>query len=109
VIVHEIPQEIGDFMVLLHAGYGRRRALLLNAAVSLASVAGGILGYLILEYARSFVQYAVILAAACFLYIAVADLIPHLHRQTRKGEPWWQIGLIALGVGTIGVLKSLVD
>ena len=108
VMVHEIPQEIGDFMVLLHAGYGRARALLLNAAVSLASVAGGVLGYLILEYAHSLVEYAVVLAAACFLYIAVADLIPHLHRQTRSGEHWWQIGLIALGVGTIGVLKPLL-
>ncbi len=104
VMVHEIPQEIGDFMVLLHAGYGRARALLLNLAVSVASVAGGVLGYFILDYAQPLLQYALALAAACFIYIAVADLIPHLHRQNHREELWWQIGLIALGLGTIGML-----
>ena len=106
VMMHEIPQEIGDFMVLLHAGYARVRALLLNLAVSLASVAGGLLGYLVLDYAEPMVQYALALAAACFIYIAVADLIPHLHRQNHREEMWWQIGLIAVGIATIGVLGS---
>jgi zinc and cadmium transporter len=106
VMVHEIPQEIGDFMVLLHAGYERSRALLLNLAVSLASVAGGVLGYLVLDHAQSLVQYALALAAACFIYLAIADLIPHLNRQNQREELWWQIGLIAVGIGTIGVLGS---
>ena len=106
VMVHEVPQEIGDFVVLLHAGYKRAQALLLNIAVSLTSVAGAVLGYLMLDYARPLLQYALALAAACFTYIAVADLIPHLHRQNHREELWWQIGLIALGLGTIGVLGS---
>jgi len=106
VIVHEIPQEIGDFMVLLHAGYARSRALLWNLAVSFASLAGGLLGYVVLDYAQPLVQYALALAAACFIYIAVADLIPHLHRQNPREELWWQVGLIAVGIGTIGVLGS---
>jgi zinc and cadmium transporter len=106
VMVHEIPQEVGDFVVLLHAGYERSRALLLNLAVSLASVAGGVLGYLILDYAQPLVQYALALAAACFIYIAIADLIPHLHRQNRRGELWWQTSLIAAGIGTIGILGA---
>ena len=106
VIMHEIPQEIGDFMVLLHAGYARSRALLLNLAVSLASVAGGVLGYLILDTAESLVQYALALAAACFIYIAIADLIPHLHRQNRREDLWWQIVLIAVGIGTVGLVGS---
>lgn len=109
VMVHEIPQELGDFMVLLHAGYSRTRALMLNLAVSLASVAGGILGYLILDYAQSLLQYALVLAAACFIYIAVADLIPHLHQQKRGREIGWQIGLIAAGLGTIRAMKWLLD
>lgn len=104
VMVHEIPQEIGDFMVLLHAGYAKRRALLLNLAVSLASVAGALFGYLILDYAQKLVQYALALTAACFIYVAVADLIPHLHRQSHREELLWQIGLIAVGIGTIGAL-----
>jgi zinc and cadmium transporter len=106
VMMHEIPQEVGDFMVLLHAGYQRSRALVLNLAVSLASVAGGLLGYLILDYAQPLVQYALALAAACFIYIAIADLIPHLHRQNRREELWWQIVLIAAGVGTTGILGA---
>jgi zinc and cadmium transporter len=106
VMVHEIPQEVGDFMVLLHAGYERSRALLLNLAVSLASVAGGLLGYLVLDHAEPLVQYALALAAACFIYIAIADLIPHLHRQNRREDLWWQVVLIAVGVGTIGVIGS---
>lgn len=104
IMVHEIPQEIGDFMVLLHAGYKRGRALLLNLAVSLASLAGALLGYLMLDYAQPLLQFALALAAACFIYIAVADLIPHLHRQNHRDELWWQIGLIAMGLGTIDVL-----
>ncbi|OGA72069.1 MAG: hypothetical protein A3G81_32380 [Betaproteobacteria bacterium RIFCSPLOWO2_12_FULL_65_14] len=106
VMVHEVPQEIGDFVVLLHAGYKRTQALFLNVAVSLTSVAGAVLGYLMLDYAQPLLQYALALAAACFTYIAVADLIPHLHRQNHRQELWWQIGLIALGLGTIGVLGS---
>ena len=106
VMVHEIPQEIGDFMVLLHAGYTRSRALFLNLAVSLASLAGGLLGYLILDYVRPLLQYALALAAACFIYVAIADLIPDLHRQNRREDLWWQIALIAIGIGTIGILGS---
>jgi zinc and cadmium transporter len=106
VMMHEIPQEVGDFMVLLHSGYRRSRALALNLAVSLASVAGGVIGYLILDQAQPLVQYALALAAACFIYIAIADLIPHLHRQNRREELWWQVVLIAAGVGTIAILGS---
>lgn len=109
VMVHEVPQEVGDFMVLLHAGYSRARALWLNLAVSFSSVAGAVLGYFILEYAQSLLQYALALTAACFIYIAVADLIPHLHQQNRGRDVWWQIGLITVGLGTIGALKWLLD
>jgi zinc and cadmium transporter len=108
VIVHEIPQEVGDFMILLHAGYERRRALLLNVASSLASVAGGVLGYVVLDQAQGLVQYALALAAASFIYIAIADLIPHLHRQNGRGEIWWQNALIVAGVATIGILGALL-
>lgn len=109
VMVHEIPQEVGDFMVLLHAGYSRARALWLNLTVSLSSVAGAVLGYFVLEYAQSLLQYALVLAAACFIYLAVADLIPHLHRQNRMRDVLWQTGLITVGLGTIGALKWLLD
>ncbi len=108
VMVHEIPQEIGDFMVLLKAGYSRRRALWLNLAASLTSVAGGIVGYFALEGARAMVQYALLIAASCFIYIAVADLIPDIHRRNSPREIGWQIGLMAVGIATIAAAESLL-
>jgi len=108
VMVHEIPQELGDFAVLLDAGYSRGRALWLNFGVSLASLAGGVSGYLILDYAQTLVEYALALAAACFIYIAIADLIPQLHRHDRGRGAWQQIGLMALGLGTIALVSSLL-
>lgn len=104
IIAHEIPQEVGDFMVLLQAGYGRARAFLLNLAASLASVLGGVLGYLALEGARSALPYVLMLAAASFIYIAVADLIPELNRRNDSAAVAWQVGLVGAGVAVIGVI-----
>ena len=108
IMAHEIPQEVGDFTVLLKAGYGRRRALLLNLASSLTSVAGGVIGYFMLEGAQAMVQYALLLAASCFIYIAVADLIPDMHRQNSGREIGWQLGLVAVGIATIGTAESFL-
>jgi zinc and cadmium transporter len=108
IMAHEIPQEVGDFTVLLKAGYGRGRALLLNLASSLTSVAGGIIGYFMLEGAQAMVQYALLLAASCFIYIAVADLIPDMHRQNSAREIGWQLVLVAVGIATIGTAESLL-
>lgn len=101
IMAHEVPQELGDLMVLLKAGYGRGRALLLNLAISLTSVAGGIVGFFVLEGAQVLVQYALLLAASCFIYIAVADLIPDMHRQNSAREIGWQLGLMTAGIATI--------
>lgn len=103
IIAHEIPQEIGDFMVLLHSGYSRRRALAMNFFSSLASVAGGIAGYFALASSQALLPYVLALAAASFIYIAVADLIPDLHRSTDTGSTAWQIAMITAGVATIAV------
>jgi zinc and cadmium transporter len=108
VMAHEIPQEVGDFMVLLKAGYAKGRALWLNIAASMTSVAGGVIGYLTLEGAQALVQYALLLAASCFVYIAVADLIPDIHRQNRPREIAWQVGLMAVGIATIAAVESLL-
>ncbi len=101
IIAHEIPQEIGDFMVLLHSGYSRRTALLLNFASGLACLAGGILGYDALSEMQQATQYVLVLAAASFIYISVADLIPDLHRASDTRSTLWQIALIAAGMATI--------
>jgi zinc and cadmium transporter len=87
VIAHEVPQEAGDFAILLAAGWARRRAVLWNGLCSLASVAGGLVAYFALDYAESWTPYIVIVAAASFLYIAIANLLPRL-RAEWQGMGW---------------------
>jgi zinc and cadmium transporter len=96
VVAHEIPQELGDFVLLLNAGWPRRRAFLANTASSLTSVLGGLLGYFSLHGAEQFLPYILALAAASFIYIALADLLPLLHRQ--RSNFAIQSALIGLGV-----------
>lgn len=103
VIAHEIPQEVGDFMVLLNAGYSRRRALLLNLACSLTALAGGLLGYLVLDHAQAVIPYALALAAASFLYIAIADLVPELHHGHSVSAAPAQLALIIAGIAAIAL------
>lgn len=101
VIAHEIPQEVGDFAILLHSGMSRARALTLNLLTSLTSVAGGVIAYFALANAMQVLPYALATAAACFLYVAVADLIPGLHRRVEPKASLAQIVLIAAGIATI--------
>jgi len=100
-VAHEVPQEVGDFMVLLDCGLSRSRALALNLASSAMAVVGGIAGYLALGNAQYVVPYILALAAASFIYIAVADLIPGLHRAMDTRSTVWQIVLIAAGIVTV--------
>lgn len=103
VIAHEIPQEIGDFMVLLAVGVGRRRALALNALSGAAMLAGGVLGYLALQAVTGAVPYLLTLAAASFLYLATADLVPLLQRERRGADFAVQLTAVLLGVGVVWV------
>ena len=101
VIAHEIPQEVGDFLVLRASGFTRARALALNALSGLASVVGGVLAYFLLSSLAGAIPYVLALAAAGFLYVAVADLIPNLHRRVAVRDAASQLALIALGVATV--------
>lgn len=105
VMAHEIPQEIGDFAVLLHSGMSRAKALTLNLVTSLTSVLGGLVAYFALGSAMDWLPYAVAVAAACFLYVAVADLIPGLHRRVSPRESVAQVVLITLGLVVIAVAE----
>ena len=98
VMIHEIPQEVGDLAILLHGGMSRARALWLNLITSLTSVVGGVIAYFALGTAMRFLPYAITLAAASFIYIAVADLIPGLHRRVDPESGLQQFSLISLGV-----------
>jgi zinc and cadmium transporter len=104
VAAHEIPQEVGDFAILLHAGYSRSRALVLNVLSSLASAAGAAAALVAFDSLPPLLPYFLALAAASFLYVAMADLIPGLHRGRTDASSMRQILLIAAGVVTMMLL-----
>ncbi|WP_229491543.1 ZIP family metal transporter [Massilia sp. HP4] len=97
IVAHEIPQEVGDFIVLLDAGYSRGQAYLSNLLSSLMGLAGGTFGYLALERAGGMVPYVLSFASAGFLYVAVSDLMPRLQRETSLGGTLCQFLLIGAG------------
>lgn len=98
VMLHEIPQEVGDFAVLIHAGYTKRRALFLNFLSALTALLGGVFFFALGEIATSVTTYFIPLTAGGFIYIAVADLIPELHKSKRRRDSVYQIGAVILGV-----------
>ena len=98
IAAHEIPQEVGDFAILLQSGYGKRRALAYNLLSSLSMLVGGVLAYFSLEHLHGALPTILALAASSFIYIAVADLIPSLHQKTTARAAVQQIGLIVAGV-----------
>jgi zinc and cadmium transporter len=108
IIAHEIPQEVGDFMILLHSGYSKAAALRVNLLSSLATLVGGVLAYFALQSAQSMVPTLMSLAAASMIYVAVADLIPGLHRRVALRDTVEQVALISLGMGTVYLLGVLI-
>lgn len=98
VAAHEIPQEVGDFAVLLHSGFSRRRAFLYNVLTSLTTVIGGVLSYFALQSMQAALPYILAVAASSFIYIAVADLIPTLHQRVEGKAALQQVVLIAAGI-----------
>ena len=107
VAAHEIPHRVGDFAILVHAGLSRRRAVLLNLATGIASVIGAIAAYLGLRRAIGVLPFALAFAAAGFLYIAVAGLIPGLHRRSDPRTSAAQVLLISLGIVVIALAERL--
>ena len=107
IAAHEIPQEIGDFIVLLNAGYTRARALLYNVLSGLSSVLGGVLGYFALERSQTLLPHVLMLATASFIYVALADLVPDLHRDSRQRGEWRaQFALMMAGVAVVAVVTA---
>ncbi|MFP4523926.1 MAG: ZIP family metal transporter [Candidatus Woesearchaeota archaeon] len=84
ILAHEIPQEVGDFSVLLHAGFSKARALLLNFYSALSAVLGGVIGYFALDAVEGVVPYVVAVAAGGFVYIALSDIMPALHKHKKE-------------------------
>jgi zinc and cadmium transporter len=108
VMAHEIPQEIGDFAVLLHSRMSRGRALALNLMSSLTSVIGGVVAYFTLGDALRMLPYAIAVAAASFIYVSMSDLIPGLHRRISTRDSVAQVILISLGIAVIAVVERHV-
>jgi zinc and cadmium transporter len=108
VIAHEIPQELGDFAILLHSGFSRGKALVYNMLTSLTTIIGGVVAYFSLSLANAVVPYVLAIAASSFIYIAVADLIPGLHKRTEFSATVQQIVLIAFGVAVISVAHAML-
>lgn len=108
IISHEIPQEVGDFMILLHSGYSKKQAFIFNLASSLATLVGGLFAYFALQFVMSWIPYILGLAAASMIYVAVADLIPSLHKRTELKATLSQVLLITLGIATIGLAHIVI-
>jgi len=104
IIFHEIPQEISDFSVLIHGGFKPTKALLLNFITALTSVAGALVALALGERIMQTVPYLVAFTAGTFVYIAGADFIPELHKETRVSRSILQLVLFATGVGVMASL-----
>lgn len=107
ITAHEIPQEIGDFIVLMNAGFTRARAYVYNLLSSLMGVLGGLLGYLTLDRGAEWIPYVLVLASSGFIYIAVSDLMPQMQRRASMRETVPQVLLITLGVVIVLGLASV--
>jgi zinc and cadmium transporter len=103
VIAHEVPQEIGDFAILLDSGYTRLKAMLLNGLSAAATVPGAVAAYFWFSKTQEAVPYMLAISAASFIYIATADLIPGLHRQTTPTASLKQFVLLLGGIATIAL------
>jgi zinc and cadmium transporter len=108
IAAHEIPQELGDFVILLHSGYSRKKALYFNILSSMGTVIGAVFAYFLLAEMEQLLPYVLVVAASSFIYIAVADLIPGLHSRVRPSETLQQTLLISAGVIFIYLSHSMM-
>lgn len=103
VLLHEIPQELGDFGILIKSGYPKKKALWYNLLSGSSSLVAGVAAYFLLDTLQAFIPYALTIAAASFLYVAMADLIPEMHKETKPRESIIQLVLILIGVALIAI------
>jgi zinc and cadmium transporter len=108
IVAHEIPQEVGDFLILLHSGYSKTKAFVLNMLSSCATLVGGVLGYYALQVVQDWTPVLLGIVAASMIYVAVADLIPGLHKRPELRATVSQTVLIALGIGSIALVRALL-
>lgn len=107
VALHEIPQELGDFGILLHSGFSKRRAIFYNLISGSIAIAGGVITYFIGQGAEDLVALVVPLTIGGFIYIALSGLVPELHKEERWQLSLWQFVSIVLGIGVMTLLLFL--
>ena len=107
IIAHEIPQEAGDFIILLNSGYTRRMAFLMNVLSSFATVIGGILAFFMLHHMNFLIQPLLGFASASMIYVAMSDLIPGLHKRPEINATIQQVILILLGIASIWLVGNI--
>jgi len=100
-----VPQEVGDFAILLESGYTRSRALWFNTLSSIAALPGAVMTFFLLPVIQSLVPYLLSVSAASFIYIALADLVPGRRATGGPRSLAWELPLVALGIGTIVALR----
>lgn len=103
--IHEIPQEIGDFGVLLHSGFNKQKALIANLAVSLSVVLGGIVGYFSVRSVQSLIPYLLPFAAGGFLYISASDLMPEIKKEVQPRKTLLSLFMFLVGLAIMLLLK----
>jgi len=106
ILAHEIPQEAGDYIVLLGAGFSRGKALLYNAISGLAAVVGGVLGYYLVGDWKDMLPYLLVVASSSFVYVAVADLLPQLQQRLSFKDTLAQVAWLAGGLGLVLVAAA---
>jgi len=109
IVAHAIPQQVGDFAVLLTSGFTRARAFRYNVATGIATLIGGLIGFYFLDLAQELLPTVLAVAGASLLYVAVADLIPTLHRHPQPVETAKQLLLIGLGIGLIALVHVWLE
>ncbi|MDH4059192.1 MAG: ZIP family metal transporter [Aquincola sp.] len=108
IVAHEIPQEVGDFIVLVNAGFSRAKALLFNALSGLAAVLGGVAGYFVVGPWEQLFPYLLVIASSSFVYVAVADLLPQLQRRLPLRDTVAQVTWIGAGLVVVLLARSLL-
>lgn len=109
VAVHEIPQEIGDFAILLRKGLSRARVLWINVFSAVASFAGAILMYMMGDYLEGSLPVFLSITAGFFIYIASSDLIPEIHKQDNQKVAFLESGLLIIGAASVLVIASIIS
>ena len=109
ILAHEIPQEMGDFGVLVYGGFSRLKALMFNFITALTAVVGAIVGFLLVSITDSFIPLLLAFAAGGFIYIASSDLVPELHKEPKLHKSIISFIFFLLGVAFMYAIKIIFE